>query len=59
MQGSQEGKHANLWGPRAHFGAKIPMKIPEKILRRQSKPKFKVREYCCSREYLTVVGVQQ
>ena len=19
MQGSKEGKHANLWGPRAHF----------------------------------------
>ena len=29
MQGSQEGKHANLWGPRAYFGAKIPMKIAE------------------------------
>ena len=27
MQGSQEGKRANLWGLRAHFGAKIPMKI--------------------------------
>ena len=29
MQGSQEGKHANLWGSRPHFGAKIPMKIAE------------------------------
>ena len=27
MQGSQEGKRAKLWGPRAHFGAKISMKI--------------------------------
>ena len=27
MQGSKEGKRANLWGPRTHFGANIPMKI--------------------------------
>ena len=27
MQGSQEGKRTNLWGPCAHFGANIPMKI--------------------------------
>ena len=27
MQGSQEGKRANLWGPCAQFGAIIPMKI--------------------------------
>ena len=27
MQESQEGKRANLWCPRAHFGANIPMKI--------------------------------
>ena len=27
MQGSQEGKRATLCGPRAHFGANIPMKI--------------------------------
>ena len=27
MQGSQEGKRAKLWGPRAHFGANISMKI--------------------------------
>ena len=27
MQGSQEGKSAKLWGPRAHFGANISMKI--------------------------------
>ena len=24
-QGSQKGKHTNLWGPRAHFGANISM----------------------------------
>ena len=24
-QGSQKGKRANLWGPRAHFGANISM----------------------------------
>ena len=31
MQGSQEGKRAKLWGPRAHghFGADISMKIAE------------------------------
>ena len=27
MQGSQEGKCANSWGPHAHFGPKIPMKM--------------------------------
>ena len=27
MQGSQEGKRAKSWGPRAHFGANISMKI--------------------------------
>ena len=27
MQGSQEGKRAKLWGPRAQFGANISMKI--------------------------------
>ena len=27
MQGSQERKRANLWGPRTHFGTNIPMKI--------------------------------
>ena len=27
MQGSQKGKRAKLWGPRAHFGANISMKI--------------------------------
>ena len=27
MQGSQEGKRSKLWGPRAHFGANISMKI--------------------------------
>ena len=27
MQRSQEGKRAKLWGPRAHFGAIISMKI--------------------------------
>ena len=27
MQGSKEGKRTNLWGPRTHFGANIPMKI--------------------------------
>ena len=27
MQGSQEGKRAKLWGPRAHFTANISMKI--------------------------------
>ena len=27
MQGSQEGKRAKLWGPHAHFGANISMKI--------------------------------
>ena len=27
MQGSQEGKRAKLWGPCAHFGANISMKI--------------------------------
>ena len=27
MQGSQEGKRAKLWGPRAHFGANVSMKI--------------------------------
>ena len=30
MQGSQEGKRAKLWGPRAHFGANISMKIVSK-----------------------------
>ena len=30
MQGTQEGKRANLWGPCAHFGANIPMKIGHK-----------------------------
>ena len=25
MQGSQEGKRADLWGPRAQFGVNIPM----------------------------------
>ena len=29
MQGSQEGKRAKLFGPRAHFGANISMKIEE------------------------------
>ena len=31
MQGSQEGKRAKLWGPRAHghFGANISMKIAD------------------------------
>ena len=32
MQGSQEGKRAKLWGPRAHFGANISMKIVYKSL---------------------------
>ena len=27
MQGSQQGKRAKLWGPRAHFRANISMKI--------------------------------
>ena len=27
MQGSQEGKRAKLWGPRARFGANISMNI--------------------------------
>ena len=27
MQGSKEGKRANLWGRHTHFGANIPMKI--------------------------------
>ena len=27
MQGSQEGKRAKLWGPRAHFGANTSVKI--------------------------------
>ena len=27
MQESQEGKRAKLWGPRAHFGPNISMKI--------------------------------
>ena len=27
MQGSQEGKRAKLWGPHAHFGANVSMKI--------------------------------
>ena len=31
MQGSQEGKRAKLWGPRAHFGANISMKIVEEF----------------------------
>ena len=31
MQGSQEGKRAKLWGPRAHFGANISMKIASDI----------------------------
>ena len=30
MQGSQEGKRAKLWGPRAHLGANISMKIEER-----------------------------
>ena len=30
MQGSQKGKRAKLWGPRAHFGANISMKIVSK-----------------------------
>ena len=30
MQGSQERKCAKLWGPRAHFGANISMKILSK-----------------------------
>ena len=33
MQGSQEGKRAKLWGPRAHFGANISMKIIKLIQR--------------------------
>ena len=32
MQGSQEGKRAKLWGPRAHFGANISTKIVVHIL---------------------------
>ena len=32
MQGSQEGKRAKLWGPRAHFGANISMKILKYLL---------------------------
>ena len=31
MQGSQEGKRAKSWGPRAHFGANISMKITGKL----------------------------
>ena len=31
MQGSQEGKRAKLWGPRAHFGANISMKIHNEV----------------------------
>ena len=27
MQESQKGKRAKLWGPRAHFGANISLKI--------------------------------
>ena len=33
MQGSQEGKRCKLWGPRAHFGANISMKIIQLIQR--------------------------
>ena len=29
MQRSQEEKHANLWGPHAHFVVTIPIKIFE------------------------------
>ena len=51
MQESQEGKRANLWGPRAHFGANIPMKItrhwnfPEYCSRRSSED----AKRCCNR----------
>ena len=31
MQGSEEGKRAKLWGPCAHFGANISMKIVERL----------------------------
>ena len=27
MQGCKEGKRANLWGPRAHFGENMLMEI--------------------------------
>ena len=30
MRGSQEGKRSKLWGPLAHFGANISMKIVER-----------------------------
>ena len=33
MQESQEGKRCKLWGPRAHFGANISMKIIQLIQR--------------------------
>ena len=36
MQGSQEGKRPKLWGPRAHFGTNISMKIV--VLLVMSKP---------------------
>ena len=51
MQESQEGKRADLWGPRAHFGANIPMKItrhwnfPEYCSRRSSED----AKHCCNR----------
>ena len=32
MQRSQERKPATLWGPRAHLGANIPMKIVKKFV---------------------------
>ena len=40
MQGSQEGKHAKLWGPRAHFGANILMKIAS------SCSEYSLQDYC-------------
>ena len=55
MQGSKEGKRNNLWGPRTHFGANIPMKIgPEyqclKELGQNSNVYKKAPEFKCFEE---------
>ena len=48
MQGSQEGKRAKLWGPRAHFGANISMNIVYKSLpfteKRSRKPETGIKD---------------
>ena len=48
MEGSQEGKRAKLWGPRAHFGANISMKIVYKSLpfteKRPRKPEIGIKD---------------